>query len=80
MINAGTSCLASKAGSDDIFNFILRKRHRWSNKWQENANTSRFWPMLTFGGSPLFPLCPGNGQTEKIYTDFVWCVKTHDMT
>ena len=38
-----------------------------------------FWPILTCGGSALLPFCPGNGHTDTIDTNFVWCVTTHDM-
>ena len=58
---------------------ILRKWHRPSNKWQENADTSCFWPILTCGGSALLLFSPGNGHTDTIDTNFVWCVITHDM-
>ena len=61
--NACTSCLASKTGNEAILNFIIAlsipknqwKKHRSSIKWQENADTSCFWPVLTYGGSALFP-------------------------
>ena len=74
--------------SDDICDFTTvfsiprnpqRKRHRSSNKWQDNADPSCFWPIPTFGGSALFPFRPGNGHTDTINTNFIWCVITHDM-
>ena len=129
--NAGTSCLASKTGSDDIFDFTIvigipnyplpektaridqlqagkcwhflfgEQNRKWSHfelhhcvqhpykplSWENGIDpaingrkTSCFWHTLTYGGSALFPFCPGNGHTDTIEPNFVWCVYiTHDM-
>ena len=58
---------------------ILRKRHESINYWQENADTTCFWPVLTFGGSALFPFCHESGHTFTETQIFVWCIITHDM-